>query len=81
LLDPIYVRLVLNQNFEDAKAQFLAPLMAIHYAHLVMLTDCGIVGRADAAALRAGLRQIPLDQVRGADYDAACEDLFFSCSG
>jgi argininosuccinate lyase len=77
LLDPTYVRLVLNQNFEDAKAQFLAPLMAIHYAHLVMLTECGIVDRRDAAALRAGLRQIPLDEVRGADYDAACEDLFF----
>ena len=35
---PEYVTLVLDENFEDAKAQFLAPLMAIHYAHLVMLT-------------------------------------------
>ncbi len=34
---PEYVKFVLNENFEDAKAQFLAPLMAIHYAHLVML--------------------------------------------
>ena len=30
---------VLNENFEDAKAQFLAPLMRIHYAHLVMLAE------------------------------------------
>jgi argininosuccinate lyase len=74
---PHYIRLVLNQNFEDAKAQFLGPLMAIHYAHLVMLTECGIVSRADAAALRDGLRRIPLDAVRCAEYDAACEDLFF----
>ena len=43
--DPTYIRLVLNQNFEDAKAQLLAPLMAIHYAHLVMLAERGIVSR------------------------------------
>ena len=44
---PEYVACVLNENFEDAKALFLAPLMAIHYAHLVMLAEQGIVGRAD----------------------------------
>ena len=36
---PEYVTCVLNENFEDAKAQFLVPLMRIHYAHLVMLTE------------------------------------------
>ena len=41
--DPEYVSQVLNDNFEDAKALFLGPLMAIHYAHLVMLSDRGIV--------------------------------------
>ena len=49
---PDYVRLVLNENFEDAKAQFLAPLMAIHYAHLVMLAGRGIVSAPDARAIR-----------------------------
>ena len=38
---PEYVSCVLNENFEDAKALFLEPLMAIHYAHLVMLAECG----------------------------------------
>ena len=38
---PEYVTYVLNENFEDAKALFLAPLMAIHYAHLVMLARAG----------------------------------------
>ena len=33
---PDYIRLVLEENFEDAKALLLAPLMAVHYAHLVM---------------------------------------------
>jgi argininosuccinate lyase len=74
---PTYIRLVLNQNFEDAKVQFLAPLMAIHHAHLVMLAECGIVGKADAGAIRDALRSISLDEVRCASYDDACEDLFF----
>ncbi len=74
---PEYVRLVLNENFEDAKAQFLSPLMAIHYAHLVMLAECGIVSRADARAIRAALDSIALDEVRAAAYDGTCEDLFF----
>jgi hypothetical protein len=34
---PEYVKNVLNDNFEDAKELLLAPLMAINYAHLVML--------------------------------------------
>ena len=36
---PEYVTCVLHENFEDAKALFLAPLTAINYAHLVMLAD------------------------------------------
>ena len=38
---PEYVTHVLNENFEDAKALLLSPLMAINYAHLVMLAEIG----------------------------------------
>ena len=74
---PDYVRIVLNENFEDAKALFLDPLMSIHYAHLVMLHEAGIVSTADARALRRALDGIPLDAVRKSTYDGSCEDLFF----
>ena len=74
---PEYVALVLSANFEDAKAQFLTPLMAIHYAHLVMLAETGIVRRADAARIRDALAAVSLDDVRAAGYDGKCEDLFF----
>ena len=47
---PEYVSCVLNENFEDAKTQFLSPLMAIHYAHLVMLAGQGILSQPDARA-------------------------------
>ncbi len=75
--DPQYVTSVLNENFEDAKAQFLTPLMRIHYAHLVMLTEQGILPRAEARAIRDALDSISLDDVRCVRYDGTYEDLFF----
>jgi argininosuccinate lyase len=74
---PEYVRLVLNENFEDAKAHFLAPLIAIHYAHLVMLVERGIIPAAAGRAIRAALDDLPLDDLRRTLYDGTYEDLFF----
>ena len=74
---PEYVSSVLNENFEDAKELLLAPLMGIHYAHLVMLAEQNIITRSDARSLRAALDGIKLDSVRCAPYDDSCEDLFF----
>jgi len=74
---PEYVTFVLNENFEDAKALLLSPLMAIHYAHLVMLTEQGIVSVTDARTLRDALDRISQDEIRKVTYDGTCEDLFF----
>jgi argininosuccinate lyase len=74
---PEYVKCVLNENFEDAKAQFLGPLMRIHYAHLVMLTEREIVPTADATAIRVALDSISTEEVRRVVYDGSYEDLFF----
>lgn len=74
---PEYVRYVLNENFEDAKTLFLSPLIAIHYAHLVMLVSQRIVSSEDAHALRKALDSISENEVLGVKYDDACEDLFF----
>jgi argininosuccinate lyase len=74
---PDYVRLVLTENFDDAVAGFLDPLMAIHEAHLVMLVDQGIVGAADARAIAGALATVDRDAVRAVRYDGTDEDLFF----
>ncbi len=74
---PEYVTYVLNENFEDAKALFLSPLMALHYAHLVMLAEQQIISRDDARTIRGALDSISLDEVRDAKYDGSYEDLFF----
>jgi len=75
--DPQYVDHVLSENFEDAKALFLSPLMAIHHAHLVMLADRGIVTAADARTLRGALDSVSMADVRATPYDGRSEDLFF----
>src|SRR5438128_1491566 len=74
---PEYVTYVLNENFEDAKALFLAPLMAINHAHLVMLASRHIIARDDVRRLRDALGGISLADVRKAAYDGTYEDLFF----
>jgi argininosuccinate lyase len=74
---PEYIRLVLSENFEDAKTLLLSPLMAIQYAHLVMLCEQGIISRRDGRLLRAALDGIDLGAVRHARYDGRHEDLFF----
>ena len=75
--DPQYVSNVLNENFKDAQALFLEPLLRIHYAHLVMLADTGILSIADAKRIRDALDSIPVETVQAAAYDSTCEDLFF----
>ncbi|MBI4266185.1 MAG: argininosuccinate lyase [Acidobacteria bacterium] len=75
--DPHYIDHVLHEHFEDAKALFLSPLMAIHYAHLVMLADRRIVSAADARLLRDALDAVSASDLRSAPYDGTCEDLFF----
>src|SRR5215213_5225145 len=78
---PEYVNYVLNDNFEDAKALFLSPLMAIHHAHLVMLAETDIVSREDAHRIREALDGVSLDEVRDVRFDGTCEDLFFYVEG
>ena len=75
--DPQYIDHVLSENFEDAKALFLSPLLSIHYAHLVMLAQTGIVSQDEAHALREALDAISVSDVRATPYHDTCEDLFF----
>jgi argininosuccinate lyase len=74
---PEYVTHVLNENFEDAKALFFAPLIAINYAHLVMLASTGIVSAEDAHVVRMALDSVAHTDLGGVRYDGTYEDLFF----
>jgi len=74
---PEYIAQVLNENFEDAKSLLLSPMMAINYAHLVMLAEQGIVSKSAAHAIREALDGVSLDDVRDVKYEGTYEDLFF----
>jgi argininosuccinate lyase len=74
---PEYITHVLNENFEDAKELFLSPLIAIHYAHLAMLAEQGIISPADAHRLCDALDVVSQRDLRDVQYDGTYEDLFF----
>ncbi len=74
---PEYVKYVLDENFEDAKALFLEPLVAIDYAHLVMLAETGLIPADQARRVRDALDGLSLDELKRVRYDGSCEDLFF----
>ncbi len=75
--DPAYVHCVLADNFDDAKRDFLGPLLLIHYAHLVMLAERGIVSPGDARAIRDALDGIDREAIGRCCFDGSDEDLYF----
>jgi argininosuccinate lyase len=74
---PIYRDTVLAQIFNDARRYFLGPLLAIQYAHTLMLAKQGILTGPEAARCLRALDALDLDAIRSASYDGTFEDLFF----
>src|ERR1700722_4481532 len=74
---PVYRRTVLEQIFQNAKVYFLEPLLAIEYAHTLMLARQKIIPEQSAAICLRGLEQFDLEQIRGEAYDPKVEDLYF----
>ncbi|UCF37041.1 MAG: argininosuccinate lyase [Acidobacteriota bacterium] len=72
-----YIETVLAQNFEDAKRLFFQPLMDVHYAHLIMLEEVGILTRPEARELVLALDRITFSRIEPVAYDGSFEDLFF----
>src|SRR5581483_11397176 len=52
---PAYAETVLSANFADSQKYFTDALLAIHRAHLAMLTEQGILAREHAATLLKAL--------------------------
>jgi argininosuccinate lyase len=74
---PVYRRTVLEQIFQNAKVYFLEPLLAIEYAHTLMLARQKIIPEQSAAICLRGLEQFDLEQIRREPYDPKVEDLYF----
>ena len=73
----IYRRTVLEPIFRDALHYFLEPLLAIQYAHTLMLGRQGILKADEVVSCLRALEDLDLDEMRKAKYDGSYEDLFF----
>jgi argininosuccinate lyase len=78
---PIYSRHVLQPAYADAQALLLEPMLQAHEAHAVMLAECGVITRANAAAIVRAVATIRADGVAAYAYQPGIEDLFFRIEG
>src|ERR1700722_10518332 len=74
---PVYRRTVLEPIFGDALQYFLEPLIAIQYAHTLMLGRQQILKEDVVISCLQALEDLNLDEIRNAKYDGSFEDLFF----
>ncbi len=71
-----YIENVLQQNFQDFRDLFFEHLLDIHYAHLVMLREAGIVSAETARRLVEALDSIDSDLLDDVEFDGSFEDAF-----
>jgi argininosuccinate lyase len=76
--DPVYRDTVLKPLFDDAKTFHVEGFRAIDRAHLVMLSETGILDAKQASAIAKALEAIDRDvDPAGLTYTGEVEDFFF----
>lgn len=75
---PVYKDTVLAPLFEGAKAHYVGAVRSINHAHLVMLTETGILDASISASIAKALSDIDTEiNVSALDYTGEYEDYFF----
>jgi argininosuccinate lyase len=72
-----YKEVVLEPAYNEAKKHLLEPMMAIHKAHLIMLTEQGIISQQECNQIAAAINSLDLQAIRKSPYSGQVEDLFF----
>ncbi|MCR8634834.1 argininosuccinate lyase [Paenibacillus radicis (ex Xue et al. 2023)] len=72
-----YTEVVLSPSYDEAKKHFLDPMMAIHKAHLIMLTEKRLISPEEGKRIAEAIRSLDLQSIRESDYSGEVEDLFF----
>ncbi|TFJ93175.1 argininosuccinate lyase [Lentibacillus salicampi] len=72
-----YKELVLEPAYNQAKVNSIRPMLQIHYAHLIMLVEEGIVDKDEAIKIVNAINKIDVEDVKNRNYDSSYEDLFF----
>jgi argininosuccinate lyase len=72
-----YTSLVLEPAYIEAKQQFIDSMVEIHYAHLIMLVEQGLVGKEEAEKIAKAVSNVDIEDVKRRSYTGEFEDLFF----
>ncbi|GGN53702.1 argininosuccinate lyase [Oceanobacillus indicireducens] len=72
-----YKDLVLEPAYNQAKFNAIRPMLQIHFAHLIMLVEEGIVKKEEAVKIVKSLNKIDIKEVGERFYNGSYEDLFF----
>ncbi|MCA9891189.1 MAG: argininosuccinate lyase, partial [Anaerolineae bacterium] len=75
---PLYEKYVLQPFFRDAETYYYEPMLAANRAHVVMLTQCGIMSEENAKALLLALDDVEEKGLNNLGYQSGVEDLFFT---
>jgi argininosuccinate lyase len=78
---PAYATYVLGPAFLESKQHLFPHMIAANEAHAIMLAECGVIERFQAAALLAALQDVKQGGVDAFSYTPAVEDLFFAVEG
>lgn len=80
---PTYRAVVLDPALANARVHLFAPMLAAHVAHVLMLTETGILPRAQARVLLAAIREVEAAGVARVVVEGPtdAEDLFFLVEG
>ncbi len=69
--------MVLEPAYNEAKQQFIDSMLEIHYAHLIMLVEQGLVGKDEAEKIAKAVSNLDQEDVNRRSYTGEFEDLFF----
>lgn len=72
-----YQQIVLEPAFDQAKQNFIEPMIQIHFAHVIMLVEEGIISREEGMEIARAIKKINIDEIKSSEYNPDFEDLFF----
>ncbi|MFN3251807.1 argininosuccinate lyase [Roseibium album] len=76
--DPVYRQTVLSELFEGVKEHYAGHMKAINQAHLIMLTETGILSAVQGPQIAQALDEIDREtDVKALSYTGEHEDFFF----
>ena len=59
-----YTSMVLEPAYDEAKQQFIDSMVEIHYAHLIMLVERGLVGKEEAEKIAKAVSNLDMEDVK-----------------